>query len=283
MVPVPHNTIGAMTQPAPPATSSGNAPDRPDLQSAFKRVLWEILLVLGERARPVGESPMIPHALLALISARLRGLQWRFLRLVERAQAGTLTPVRPRARRSRPADAPKVPRAPDPLPRRAGWLAKLCPNVWYGQRPISWAAAGFSTLLEDERLRGLLASDPRFGRTLRPLWRMLRAEPPPECLRLPPRPRRPRVPRAKPDIGLPIPKGVTRRDIARSRAMAQPPPQPPPSPPPVPPTQQGTATDWTPTHLTRDGRNSVFDPIPDRGRRREDIDWGRRWGPASSR
>jgi hypothetical protein len=244
-----------MTQFAAPATPS----DRPDLQTAFKRVLWEINVVISSRARPEGTSPMIPHVLILLIGARLNRLQRRFVALVGKALAGTLRPVRPRVRRAAPRDPAQPARAPDPLPRGAAWLSRLCPNVWYGRhRPIGGAMAALATFVEDERVGALLASDPRFGRLLRPLWRMLRSEPPPACLRLPPRPRRTRAPRPRLDMGLPLPKGVTRRDIARSRAMTPPPvPQPPPQPQP----QCGTATDWTPSHLTRDRRSSVFDPI----------------------
>ena len=56
------------------------------------------------------------------------------------------------------------------------------------------------TLLDDPEMRALLAASPRAGRLLRPLWRKLSDGPLPEVLRLPPRPRRPRV---KPAAGPP--------------------------------------------------------------------------------
>jgi hypothetical protein len=48
-------------------------------------------------------------------------------------------------------------------------------------------------LLDDPEMRALLAASPQAGRILRPLWRKLSPRPLPAVLRLPPRPKRPRV------------------------------------------------------------------------------------------
>ncbi len=44
-------------------------------------------------------------------------------------------------------------------------------------------------LVEHPEMRALLAASPQAGRLLRPLWRKLTADPLPEVLRLPPKPR----------------------------------------------------------------------------------------------
>ena len=55
-------------------------------------------------------------------------------------------------------------------------------------------------LLDDPEMRALLAASPQAGRILRPLWRKLSPRPLPAVLRLPPRVRKPRPPRAKPPV-----------------------------------------------------------------------------------
>jgi len=55
-------------------------------------------------------------------------------------------------------------------------------------------------LLDDPEMRALLAASPQAGRILRPLWRKIRPGALPAALRLPPRPRKPRLPRVKPPV-----------------------------------------------------------------------------------
>jgi hypothetical protein len=145
----------------------------------------------------------IPADTWRLLAARAQRLAWRFRRLVEAWQAGTLAP--PRAPRPRATAAPPAPRAPAPrspvprLPRERGWV----------NRRLGAAApcAGLlHALLQFPALQSFVAEVPRAGRLLRPICHALAVDPP-AWLKLPPRPA-PRRPRARPS--------------------------PPPSPPPAP-------------------------------------------------
>ncbi|MBV9654036.1 MAG: hypothetical protein JOZ42_05690 [Acetobacteraceae bacterium] len=125
---------------------------------------------------------------------RLNRLVARFSALVAAVEAGRFsiarrTPVverRPRqlapeSRKEARAQAVKV-----PSPKAYGWLLTLAPelNTRIGRAQIE-------TLTADPALLALLAQAPQAGRILRPLCHMLRI-PLPDCLRLPPRPKRPR-------------------------------------------------------------------------------------------
>jgi hypothetical protein len=72
------------------------------------------------------------------------------------------------------------------------WLADIAPD-------IQAARATLMSLMENENIDGLLAENPKIGRTLRPLCRMFGIKPP-SCLRLPrpiPKPKSPSLPRPR--------------------------------------------------------------------------------------
>jgi hypothetical protein len=149
-----------------------------------------------------------------LIWGRLCRMRTRFTAIAARVQAGTLpavAPARPRAATPRPATprpaaAPDQPRLPPP---RIGWLVRLVPEPWHLN---SWRVP-LEELLADPQTAALAAVAPQVGRELRPLCRMLNVEVPPE-LRLPKRPRRPRVVKPRP------PKVETPEELdARVRRM----------------------------------------------------------------
>jgi hypothetical protein len=144
--------------------------------------LLKVVADLGNRRRMHGP-------LLIAIWNRIRRLSTRFLRLWALYQAGKLRPPRVRAR---PAAArpERPPRSPSLLPaQRFLWLVKLIQET-----------AGFGVMLGDllrtePEIEALVQTAPQAGRVLRPLCAMLGLVPP-EWLRLPPRPRRARKPRA---------------------------------------------------------------------------------------
>jgi hypothetical protein len=220
------------------------------LSDAFSRLVLDVRRSVGDRTRID-----LAVAFAVLIEGRLARLRLRFVALVERAIAGTLTPPRPRP--ARPAQAgearPEKPREKSPFPSRPAWLFRLVPQLWTNwAHPVKlpMCTMRLREMIEgDAALPALLASDARFGRILRPLWNMLTTDAMPEALRLPPRAKQPR------------PAGAVRRSRrtrgdrvrgASAKPAAAPPPEPPPPPPQPPP--YGTMTDWTPTELTRGPR-----------------------------
>ena len=78
-------------------------------------------------------------------------------------------------------------------PRKKGWVTHTAP-------PCSEAGAWLSYFLQRDDLPAFLAAVPRAGRLLRPLCHMLGVAPP-EFLKLPPRPRKPRTPKPRPQYG----------------------------------------------------------------------------------
>ena len=125
--------------------------------------------------------------ILALVYHYLRRSIPRLERLIARFHAGTLTPRR-RPVRTAPerakADPPK-PRSPRlRLPSRRGWLLHLV-------QPTAQHIGHLELLVASAEMQELIAAAPQAGRILRPLFRMY-AQPLPEFLRLPARPRRPR-------------------------------------------------------------------------------------------
>lgn len=140
--------------------------------------------------------------LLLLLWGRLHRLKGRFASLVARVAAGTVRPSRPSAKRAeRIASRPR-------LPERYAWLIRLVPEA----RVCTSQLQHFVTQPD---MVALLQAEPRFGRMLRPLCRMMAISP----LTVPP-----------------------------------PPPQPPPQPPPpaadaTPPARASTAA--TPRAVAR--------------------------------
>ncbi len=144
--------------------------------------------------------------LLLILWNRLSRTLARVAAIAQRHHAGTLRkPRAPSARRpaSAPTDDNPLSRKPpprDPLPRARAWLLRRVPLcVSYGEY--------LRLLLEEPEMAAFIEAAPQLRPILRPLWRMLRAEPPPELLRSPasPRPRKP--PRRK----------LRRRPRARAR------------------------------------------------------------------
>ena len=115
-----------------------------------------------------------PAPVVELVMLRLHRMWTRLTGLAEKLRAGTL-----------PARTAPRPRLPTPSP---GWLIQMVPethliNAW--RYPLE-------ELLADPETVALVAASAQAGRLLRPLCSMLMVEPP-AYLRLPPRPRRPKV------------------------------------------------------------------------------------------
>ena len=149
-----------------------------------QRFTWIITVIqraLGQRADR-RQPDALPGPFLLLVWTRIQRLANRFVRLVEKIEAGTLPPPRrpgaPRPRRPRPP--------PDParrLPRGHAWLVRL------GRHEAANAGSLLGGLLADPDMAALLEAEPRrLGRVLRPLCRMLGVTPPPLIARPPPKP-----------------------------------------------------------------------------------------------
>ena len=129
--------------------------------------------------------------LVVMVLGYIRRTERRFHALVARIEAGTLRPPRPRTiPGATPRAAPSPDAAPDAakrshnlFPRTYGWLCVLIP---YQAAAAGWA---LNLMLDDPAVRPMIEAEPgRFGRLLRPLCRMVGADP--LCLRQPKRQRR---------------------------------------------------------------------------------------------
>ena len=137
-------------------------------------------------------------------------IRQRFVTLYTRWKDGTLKPTRPRKPKqsliaslpsAQPGGAGGGPATPETqptpekprAPRKKGWVTHTAP-------PCSEAGAWLSYFLQRDDLPAFLAAVPRAGRLLRPLCHMLGVAPP-EFLKLPPRPRKPRTPKPRPQYG----------------------------------------------------------------------------------
>ena len=138
--------------------------------------------------------------LLGLLYNRLRRLMCHFAAAESAWRSGTLR-ARAAAGRTRKPSAPPALR----LPQNKSWLLKLLPLSTFYFGPVQ-------ALLENPETRALVAAAPRAGRSLRPLCRMLGMAQP-AWLRLPPRPRKPRVAVARPPRLRQTPLHLTRRKI----------------------------------------------------------------------
>ncbi len=128
--------------------------------------------------------------LLLILWNRLSRLVARFAAIAARQRAGTLR--KPSGKPRRPRTTPATPPPRDKLPRERGWLVRRAiESVPYGNY--------LQLLLEEPEMQALIEQAPQLRRILRPLWRMLRLEPPPAILRspAPPKPRKPRKPRRR--------------------------------------------------------------------------------------
>ena len=141
-------------------------------------------------------------ALILIVWTRLRRMRARFLRLIERFEAGMLPPQR--ARRPAPQRAEPRPAAAQDrivIPRGFAWLAALVAgSASYGSQ--------LQHLLTDLEMVALLKAAPQGGRILRPILWMTAIRPLPEAVRLPPRPRPSKLARAK-----------ARRRAAKARSL----------------------------------------------------------------
>ena len=167
------------------------------VQSLTERFAFAVELVLRGFSLSLPRSREVGPLALGTWN-RLKRLVARFSALVAAVEAGRFSSARrtqaalgrhPRVVspefRSQPEASVQV--AKIPMPTAYGWLLTLAPelNTRIGRAQIE-------TLLSDPALLALLAQAPRAGRILRPLCHMLRI-PLPDCLRLPPRHRRPRL------------------------------------------------------------------------------------------
>ena len=139
----------------------------------------------------------------------------RFISLYTKWTSGTLKPTRQRHRPTTtpesslppppsaggagggpatPETQPKPELRPKPkAPRKKGWVTHTAP-------PCAEAGAWLSYFLQRDDLPAFLAAVPRAGRLLRPLCHLLGVTPP-EYLKLPPRPCKPRRPKPRPQYG----------------------------------------------------------------------------------
>jgi hypothetical protein len=143
--------------------------------NAMKRTMGDVMLYRHE----VGP-------LVLLLGEFLTGTQRRLAALHARFAAGKL------------AAAPRAPRVvSDRVATERPRSERRPPAIPPGPVLLTVFRAGFDemlqALLDDPEMRALLAASPQAGRILRPLWRKLSPRPLPAVLRLPPRPKRPRV------------------------------------------------------------------------------------------
>src|SRR3954447_23039395 len=149
-------------------------------------------LFINQIKQTIGEVMLWRHEvapLVLLLGDYLTGTLRRLAALHARFAAGKL-PAAPRA--PRPVSDRVAVERPRAEPRPSG--------IPPGPVLLTVFRMGLDemlqALLDDPEMRALLAASPQAGRILRPLWRKLSPRPLPAVLRLPPRPRKPRPPRA---------------------------------------------------------------------------------------
>jgi hypothetical protein len=241
----------------------------------LKGPAWTVHCIVAQligMAKAAAERGHIIRFLMPVLIPWLDRLGKRFVALAGKYDAGTLRP-----RHARPAapatpvpagdaaagEAGKPGRARPFLPRERGWLVQLLPD-----RAPSVAAQLLHLLKQPDTL-ALLNGAPQLARLLRPLMRMLTTGPMPDCLRLPPRPRRaredgaPRRRRRLRPAGLP-PAPARKPAAAAAAAVAAAGHKPPswvPAPPPLPPPLGNRITGWP------------VSPWPDSSRTQYDLRW----------
>jgi hypothetical protein len=158
-------------------------------------ILPRVALLIEAMKRGLGESlgrqrqygPLEPRLV------PLADLLWRYLArtmvrlttLHGRFAAGKLPAARRPAAARPTLDRPRSERRPPAIP----------PGPVFLQYEMGAFDRGLRDLLDDPEMRAFLAAAPQAGRLLRPLWRKLTRESLPEVLRLPRRPRPPRLAR----------------------------------------------------------------------------------------
>jgi hypothetical protein len=176
----------------------------------------------------IGRWPGAEWPLAMLLWDYLSGVRHRLTALHARFAAGKLPAAR---------------RAPRPAGERAT-AERRPPGIPRGPILLTVFRAGFDemlqVLLDDPEMRALLAASPQAGRILRPLWRKLSPRPLPAVLRLPPRPRRPKV---KAAVGAPGLRAVVSPDglVQWEPTPCYPPWGAPPRPNPAPATTKPAA------------------------------------------
>ena len=130
--------------------------------------------------------------------------QTRLLRLFTLWQQNRLPPPRTRVRRPTPAASP----APGENPPTTRAIPERAPRLSYRRawllrdlgRPAAAVNGQLAHLIAQPEFHRFLQEVPRAGRLLRPLLRILNADPMPPPLALPPRPRAPRPRRPRPAL-----------------------------------------------------------------------------------
>ena len=168
--------------PPPPTTPTRAHPAASAFAEALAQVVATIFTYLFHRPNGLGVNAMP-------ILNRMSRANQRIQRLMARLATGTWKA--PKARAKREAAPPREPRPKKPYISQAnGWIGQT-----YGYFIRGYFALAEHTLTKPET-QALLADLPpealkSLGRNVRPLCRLFGITPP-ECLRLPPRPRKPR-------------------------------------------------------------------------------------------
>jgi len=197
------------------------------------QIVFDLRAAFGVRAEAAGPFGLV----LALVVRWLDRLYLRFVRVAERARAGTLRPPLPRERKPAASTTRRTPPpAPSPgderLPQKLSWLLGLI-----GAGAVA-SAEDLRAVLADPETAALLARAPQLARLLRPLCRALGVAFP-KAHRPPPRPRRPRpappeptadpMPDPAPDPGpRPATYPAAHPPAADAPYRIVPPPKPPP-------------------------------------------------------
>ena len=168
--------------PPPPTTHPRAYPTASAFAEALAQVVATIFTYLFHRPNGLGANAF-------LILNRMSRANQRIQRLMARLATGTWRAPKPRSPSAKPE--PREPRAKKPYISQA--------NAWIGQT-YGYFIRGYFALAEHTltkpETQALLADLPpealkSLGRSVRPLCRLFGIAPP-ECLRLPPRPRKPR-------------------------------------------------------------------------------------------
>ena len=163
-------------------------------ESRAQSPVWLGAVAYAPLVDPRRPTPLAPEVW-TLLWHRLARLANRVQTLFARWQAGALPPPRPRAPR------PYIPRPVLRLPAANGWINARIPEA-------AACAGMLHQLFQEPELPAFVAAVPRAARLLRPLAHAL-GLPPPDCLNLPPRPRKPVVSPRAPGRGQPDGVSVT--------------------------------------------------------------------------
>ena len=183
------------------------------LIQGLRRVIARAAPVVSAPARPIwagpelrwiiaphGDLPILPGPVWTLLWLRLHRLSNRLTRLYERWQQGSLPKPRkpaqrPKTVRTPPPQIPELPapgmplvEAPTRLPQGRGWITRRIPES-------GPSAGALHDLLQQPNTQEFVQAAPQAARLLRPLCHALGVDQP-AWLKLPPRPRPPRKPRA---------------------------------------------------------------------------------------